>query len=475
MQPPIPIGTILQNRYHLLNILGQGGFGRTYLAEDRGRFNERCAIKEFFPAQTSAYSLEKAQELFQREAAILYQIQHPQIPQFRATFQQDGRFFLIQDYVEGPSYLALMQERKNLGQSFTELEVLQLLRQLLPVLAHIHAKNIIHRDISPDNIILRTSDRLPVLIDFGVVKEIATRIQAPDQPESSTTVGKAGYAPTEQIQTGRAYPSSDLYSLAVTSIVLLTSREPQELFDDTQLTWNWQRWTSVSPGFANILNRMLSYRPSDRYQSVSEVAQALQTLPNPGSNYPQQPIAQPPNPQLPGANISQVQTVAVGRCPQPIAPHNRRPHQPDPVIPDPNQNSFWNNTGAMIAVMVSVVLLVGIGTWAIISSILNRQTAQTTPTPTVSPTQTPSPSPITPPTSSPSQFIVEKLAFPPGQVYVEAKDRTSPQEIKRYQIVAQKGQILKVEIIRGAATFNIRYPNGEIIKEASNLNLGKVK
>ncbi len=312
MQPPIPIGTILQNRYHLLNILGQGGFGRTYLAEDRGRFNERCAIKEFFPAQTSAYSLEKAQELFQREAAILYQIQHPQIPQFRATFQQDGRFFLIQDYVEGPSYLALMQERKNLGQSFTELEVLQLLRQLLPVLAHIHAKNIIHRDISPDNIILRTSDRLPVLIDFGVVKEIATRIQAPDQPESSTTVGKAGYAPTEQIQTGRAYPSSDLYSLAVTSIVLLTSREPQELFDDTQLTWNWQRWTSVSPGFANILNRMLSYRPSDRYQSVSEVAQALQTLPNPGSNYPQQPIAQPPNPQLPGANISQVQTVAVG-------------------------------------------------------------------------------------------------------------------------------------------------------------------
>ena len=96
MQTAIPTGTILQNRYRVLSILGQGGFGRTYLAEDQGRFNELCALKELLPPQDNAYALEKSKELFQREAQILYQIQHPQIPQFRATFEQDQRFFLMQ-------------------------------------------------------------------------------------------------------------------------------------------------------------------------------------------------------------------------------------------------------------------------------------------------------------------------------------------------------------------------------------------
>jgi serine/threonine protein kinase len=101
MQPPIAIGTLLQNRYRLVNILGQGGFGRTYLVEDLGRFQERCALKELIPMQSGPYVLEKSKELFQREAAILYQIAHPQIPQFRAIFEENQRLFLVQDYVEG--------------------------------------------------------------------------------------------------------------------------------------------------------------------------------------------------------------------------------------------------------------------------------------------------------------------------------------------------------------------------------------
>ncbi len=241
MQTAIPTGTILQNRYRVLSILGQGGFGRTYLAEDQGRFNELCALKELLPPQDNAYALEKSKELFQREAQILYQIQHPQIPQFRATFEQDQRFFLMQDYVEGKTYRALLDERKTQGYVFSEAEVIQILQQVLPVLSYIHGKGIIHRDIAPDNIMLRQSDRLPVLIDFGVVKELATRIQSPDTVRQSTTVGKLGYAPTEQMQTGRAYPNSDLYALAVTAVVLLTGREPQELFDETTMTWRWQR------------------------------------------------------------------------------------------------------------------------------------------------------------------------------------------------------------------------------------------
>src|SRR4028118_997056 len=257
MEPPIASGTILQNRYHLITVLGQGGFGRTYLAEDQGRFNEPCALKELIPPET-AYALDKSKELFQREATTLYQIKHPQVPEFRATFEQDGRLFLVQDYVEGKTYRELLNERKaqtyiqpdnqNVGQPaptrnvpansgvFSEAEVRQLLGQLLPVLDHIHSKGIIHRDITPDNIIRRNTDGLSVLIDFGVVKELATRFMSPNASAPITTVGKVGYAPSEQIQTGRAYPSSDLYSLAVTAVVLLTGKEPQALLDNNQ---NW--------------------------------------------------------------------------------------------------------------------------------------------------------------------------------------------------------------------------------------------
>ncbi|HEY9845847.1 MAG TPA: serine/threonine-protein kinase, partial [Candidatus Caenarcaniphilales bacterium] len=254
MQPPIPLGTVLQNRYRLINILGQGGFARTYLAEDQGRFDERCALKEFIPSQSSAYLLEKSRELFQREAAVLYQIQHPQIPQFRATFEYNSeespRLFLVQDYVEGKTYRDLLNARKTQGYTFSEAEVHHLLLQVLPVLTYLHSKGIIHRDISPDNLILRDTDRQPVLIDFGVVKEIVTRLQVPESTFQVTAVGKLGYAPSEQLQTGRAYPSSDLYSLAATVLVLLTGQEPQDLFDDVTLSWHWQRWATLSPDFA---------------------------------------------------------------------------------------------------------------------------------------------------------------------------------------------------------------------------------
>ncbi|HEY9639631.1 MAG TPA: serine/threonine-protein kinase, partial [Coleofasciculaceae cyanobacterium] len=322
MQPSIPLGTILQNRYRVLSVLGQGGFGRTYLAEDQGRFNERCALKEFIPPQGSAYALTKAKELFQREAAILYQIQHPQIPQFRATFEENQRLFLVQDYVEGKTFRSLLNDRKAKGLTFSEAEGLQLIRQILPVLHHIHSKGIIHRDIAPDNIILRQQDNLPVLIDFGVVKEIATRVQSPETVSEPTTVGKFGYAPSEQMQTGRAYPSSDLYALAVTALVMLTGQEPQELYDDRTLTWTWQRWIKLSPGFSEVLNRMLSYRPGDRYQSAAEVVQALQAASGIGSpavsgtavspTSPVAPLPVVPAPS-PAPDVSHMQTMAIGR------------------------------------------------------------------------------------------------------------------------------------------------------------------
>lgn len=332
MQTAIAVGTLLQNHYKIIKLLGQGGFGRTYLAEDEGRFNERCAIKEFVPIKGQDRFSDKATQLFQREASVLYQIIHPQIPKFRATFEEQERLFLVQDYVEGPTYHEVLNQRKQQGQHFSEAEVKRFLQQMLPVLAHIHAKGIIHRDISPDNIIQRQADQLPVLIDFGVVKEVVTRMQlspaeAAGSVSQATTVGKAGYAPSEQMQTGKAYPSSDLYALAVTAIVLLTGREPQTLFDDVNFAWNWQPLVTVTPGFAAVLNKALQYRPSDRYQSVSQMAQALQS----SNTLPVQPSgvnAPPP--------LSQIQTVAVGRP---------NPGVTTGVTPTANANASQTNAG----------------------------------------------------------------------------------------------------------------------------------
>lgn len=426
MRPTLPTGTILQNRYRILSILGQGGFGRTYLAEDQGRFNEPCALKELTPAQGDEYALDKSKQLFQREAQILYQIQHPQIPQFRATFEQDQRFFLVQDYVEGQTYRALLDQRRAQGVAFSEIEVLQLLRQLLPVLAHIHSKGIVHRDIAPDNVILRRQDNKPVLIDFGVVKELATRFQTMAagmvQP---TTVGKPGYAPSEQMQTGKAYPSSDLYSLAVTAVVLLTGREPQELFDDGTMTWYWQRWVMVSPGFAQVLNQMLSYRPGDRYQSVSEVVQALQMLPAsvgtesyqqnvsaglPGPNPQAVSGSSPPVSQIPPTQVSQMQTVAIGRRSDIGSEPVRRSPRDNPAEIEPPRTSIWDDPLAFIGAGLGMVVLTGLGSWFVMRAILNNPTP---PSPNISASISPSPTASLSPTIAPSPLPASGASKPP--------------------------------------------------------------
>ena len=283
MQAPIPDGTILQNRYRSIQVLGEGGFGRTYLAQDGDRFNEPCVLKEYNPNFEGTYALNKSKELFQREAQILYQIKHPQIPAFRATFEEQKRLFLVQDYVEGKSYRSLLDDRIEQKRTFTQKEMVKFLQQMLPVLAHIHDKGIIHRDISPDNIILRDGDCLPVLIDFGAVKDVAqTQLISSDGSEDAvqgTTVGKLGYSPAEQLQTGKVDATSDLYALAATAVVLMTGRKPQDLLDKSTMTWRWHSLVpTLNPRFGQLLNRMLSYRPENRYQSANEVANALRTI-----------------------------------------------------------------------------------------------------------------------------------------------------------------------------------------------------
>lgn len=482
MQPPLPIGTVVQNRYRLLKILGQGGFGRTYLAEDAGRFKERCALKEFIPVQTGGYTSDKSKELFQREAATLYQIQHPQIPQFRATIEQDGRLFLVQDYVEGNTYSTLLSQRKSQGKRFSEAEVLQLLQQMLPVLDHIHAKGIIHRDISPDNIILRASDRLPVLIDFGVVKELVTRFQYPQKAPTVTTVGKMGYAPPEQIQTGRAYPSSDLYALAVTCAVLLTGQDPQDLYDEASLSWTWYRWIPpVNPGLTAVLHRMLSYKPSDRYSDAREVAIALKSSYNnpAASKIPPTQVQALPDPQS-----SQIQNLAVERSRAmraatvtPTAPSQYTSHQPNPVIPASTERSSWDNPLLVVFVGMFLAILAGVGSWAIVSTILNNPAQVKTiltpiPTPTVfeNPTDsTPTPTPIetTTPTPEPEPVTTEERLNLLAGDSLSAPGNLKSNETVNYIINATKGQQLSASLEEEGVLITIIGPKEEPVDDRS--------
>jgi serine/threonine protein kinase len=463
MYSPLPFGTVLQSRYQIVQLLGQGGFGRTYLAQDQGRFNERCAVKEFLPQQGEDHFSSKSTELFQREATILYQIQHPQIPQFRATFEVEGRLFLVQDYVEGHSYRELLNQRRLQNATFSEAEVRQFLQQMLPVLAHIHAKGIIHRDISPDNILLRNQDRLPVLIDFGVVKEVVTRVQMSGQTHHATTVGKPGYAPSEQMQSGRAYPSSDLYALAVTAIVLLSGREPQDIFDDVNLTWYWHDYADVSPGLTQVLDKATSYRPGDRYQTVSEMAQALGTVGSFAAARPQAPFTPA------AAPASQVRTVAVGRSPQsttiagPESPQTYRPSTPGVLTED--EGSIWENPLAIGALALGLALVAGLGGWGLVTTLNRAPTNQPDvpeieidPERPVTPPTTPEPEPEPEPPTEPVEFT-QNLDIRAGEsTTVEGSLKAN--ETVNYIVAGREGETLLAQLAGEGVLMTVLAPNG---------------
>lgn len=461
----IPDGTVLQNRYKILQPLGQGGFGRTYLAEDLNRFNERCAIKEFEPQQEAGMS-EKSLQLFQREATILYNIDHPQIPKFQAIFEEDQRLFLVQDYIDGTTYRDLLNQRLGQGMAFSEAEVRQFLQQILPVLAHIHSQGIIHRDISPDNIMQRHKDQLPILIDFGVVKEVFTRVQMTGTPTHATSVGKLGYAPSEQMQSGRAYPSSDLYALAVTAIVLLTGKEPQALFDDVQLLWNWQPYATVSPGLAQVLNRAISYRPGDRYQSVSEMAQALGSA---------QALSGTQAPRRPAPPPSQVKTVAVGRQYQPTqvtpgVPPASPLTRPAPIVPTESE-SVWENPWAIALIGLALALVAGLGGWLVVSLFNRPSPSPTEPIPEI--TLDPQPTTAPPTTTDPQPPVEERpveynqtLRINPGQDRTVSGSLRSNETIN-YRVDAEAGQVMLARIQNEGVLLSVLDTEGNPVDSAA--------
>jgi serine/threonine-protein kinase len=296
---------LLNNRYQIIRTLGSGGFGETFLAEDTQMpSNRRCVIKQLRPIHNNPQIYQLVQQRFQREAAILEELGdgNNQIPRLYAYFSDNSQFYLVQEYIEGQT---LTKKLKHQG-LLSEDSVKDILTHLLPVLDYVHSKSIVHRDIKPDNILIRYTDNLPVLIDFGAVKEtVRTAITASGNVTNSIVIGTPGFMPSEQ-SVGRPMFASDIYSLGLTAIYLLTGKTPQEIATDPftgAILW-WEHAKSLTPSFAAVLDKAIQYHPRDRYSNAREMLTALQlaacpvppTIPSPPIIPPQNTIPVSPAP-----------------------------------------------------------------------------------------------------------------------------------------------------------------------------------
>jgi len=276
---------LLTDRYRALEILGQGGFGRTFLAVDEHKPSQPyCVIKQFLPQAQGTNNQEKAGELFKQEAIQLEHLgKHQQIPELFAYLIQDNRQYLVQEYIEGQN---LAQELAQTG-AFSETKIINLLGDLLPILAFIHQKQVIHRDIKPENIIRRKSDNKLFLVDFGAAK-VATHTALAG---IATQLGSPGYFAPEQ-WAGKPIFASDLYSLGVTCIYLLTNiDDPRCLFDSGEYDWVWRNYLTVKVNntLGQVLDKLLQQGTKKRFQTAQEVLEALQLTTKPIS---------PPTPQF---------------------------------------------------------------------------------------------------------------------------------------------------------------------------------
>ncbi|MFB2921962.1 protein kinase domain-containing protein [Aerosakkonema funiforme] len=373
---------LLNNRYQLVQAIATGGFGQTFLAEDTHLpSRRRCLLKQLKPVVHNPQAYQLIQERFAREAAILEKLgnSHGQIPDLYAYFEEGGQFYLVQEWIEGQTLTEKLQREVKLSES----TVRDILINILPVIDYVHTQGIIHRDIKPDNIILRQRDNKPILIDFGAVKETMTTVMnSQGNPTHSMVIGTPGFMASEQAA-GRPIFSSDLYSLGLTAIYLLTGKLPQELQVDSQtgeLIWR-QNAPNINRNLAAVLDKAIRSHPRDRFSTARQMLDALQTSPTPVGGVP----------------LSQQETIAVspgGASTQAVK------------IPHPsNRSREWKKAAIIASGIVGAAFIIGI---AIAKSrqpiapqpVVKKDTSSPTQN---SPTSTPStPNPVPEKTSSPA-------------------------------------------------------------------------
>jgi serine/threonine-protein kinase len=411
--------TLLNNRYQVIQVLGAGGFGETFLAEDTYMpSRRRCVIKQLKPISNDPQIYQTIQQRFEREAATLEYLgeANDQIPKLYAYFSENGLFYLVQEWVHGQTLTNVIQSQGKLREN----TVRDILLSLLSVLDYVHSKGIIHRDIKPDNIILREIDNKPVLIDFGAVKEtIRTTINAAGHPTQSLVIGTPGFMPSEQA-IGRPVYATDIYSLGLTAIYLLTGKYPQELKTNSHTGQViWQEYAGgISPQLAMVLTQAIEPRASDRFTTANKMLYAV----NSGI------ATSPPINHIPptAATIRITPAAPV----QPIS----SPSQ-NPVIKTGNNPQIWQKPAVIIG---SVMMGSLMGAMAISSinrpettnSIVTNSSVTETPTPTPIITNTP----ISEATLSPTPSILpEPTESIPENTPTPSIESTPQPEIKNEQ------------------------------------------
>jgi serine/threonine protein kinase len=265
-------GTLLRDRYEILRLLGEGGFASTYQALDH-QTNQHCVIKELSWNKVEDW---KFIELFEREARVLSNLNHPQIPRFIEFFTEPSdtgsRIFLVQEFIDGQNLRDVVQD----GKHFTEKEIIEIALQVTKILEYLHSLSppIIHRDIKPSNIMIDSQGEVH-LVDFGAVRDKVLHSQK-TAAGGFTVVGTYGFMPFEQFQ-GRATAASDIYSLGASLLYLLSHKEPHEIESiDSKL--ELEHHINVSKEFMAVLRKMLEYNSADRYQSASELSADLRAI-----------------------------------------------------------------------------------------------------------------------------------------------------------------------------------------------------
>ena len=271
------IGNLIGGRYQIISILSSSGFGQTFIAEDRQKFNLQCLVKKLKPLAVSSTIWPVATRLFEREAKVLFRLgRHDQIPQLLAYFQDKHEFYLVQELIKGHSLSGEIYP----GNQWDEADVIALLQDILEPLAFVHQQKVIHRQLNPFNLIRRHKDNKIVLIDFGGVKELAASkiLNSQGATEITTTIGTPGYIPSEQSH-GQARLSSDIYAVGIIGLQALTGRRPQDLPQDSETgEIIGPHLTRVNSGLVKILERMVRSDFRARYRSASEARSALQKL-----------------------------------------------------------------------------------------------------------------------------------------------------------------------------------------------------
>ncbi|PSB04798.1 serine/threonine-protein kinase [Merismopedia glauca] len=374
-QPPL-VGQTLRSHYHIIQSLGSGGFGDTYLAQDLDLPGKPyCVVKHLKPKTNDPAVLPIAKGLFDREAQTLYQLgsNSEQIPRLFAHFEENGEFYLVQEFVDGHD----LTREIIPGQIKPEAVTCKLLKDILEVLAVVHQRNVIHRDIKPQNLMRRKSDGKIVLIDFGAVKEIGTLLMnSQGQTSVSVAVGSPGYMPNEQ-SNGRPKFASDVYAVGMMGIQALTGFLPQQLQEDPETgEILWRDYAQVSDELGEVLDKMVRDHFSQRYQTASAALEALMPIIDP----PSLPIPLPTIPSTPPP-VFTIPFVS------PVTPPTSPPKPSPRTTSRPTRHKFLN------LISIIGVVLGGLGIWEVIKRTSTEVSTigNYSPSTQVSPAESPSP------------------------------------------------------------------------------------